>query len=68
MSTQKTIDLKALRSRLKRSSVDKKLLTIILRRPSQYIQDRLSGLKPFTYSELLSISDLIGCEIQDLMS
>lgn len=59
------MDLKLLRRRLRVASVDETLLSRILKRPRRYIVERLSGKQPFIMSELMSIADLLNCDILD---
>ncbi len=66
MSRKNITYLSDLKKKLKRSQVDIYLLTRILRRPRQYIVDRLDGIQHFTLKDLLSIADLIGCDISDI--
>lgn len=65
MSREKTLDMKALRRCLRNASVDNNLLSRILQRPRQYVVDRVSGKQPFLMKELLSIADLLNCDICD---
>lgn len=64
-SRSATFNLPYLKQRLKQASVTEKLLTVILRRPLQYVVDRLAGKKSFTYMELLSIADLLNSDMTD---
>ena len=68
MSREKTLDLRTLRRYLVRAEVDNKTLTFIIKKPSQYVVDCLSGKKSFTLADLLSIADLLNCEISDFMT
>lgn len=68
MSRKKTLDLRTLRRYLTRAEVDNKMLTLIIKKPSQYVVECLSGKKPFTLSDLISIADLLNCEISDFMT
>lgn len=65
MSREKTLDLKLLRRRLRSAQVDETLLSRILGRPSQYVVERLSGKQPFIMNELMSIADLLNCDLLD---
>ncbi len=68
MSRKKVVDLRKLRDRLRRAHVTSRFLAVVLRTPPQRVEECLNGTTSFTYSQLLSIADLIGCEIPDLMS
>lgn len=43
------------------------VLKIVLRKPSQYITDRLNNTSQFTLADLVKIADFVGYEVTDFI-
>lgn len=76
MSREIHVDLKELRARIKRAQIPDDMLAFVFRIslrlgpvPLQHaVNDILYGRKKITYAQLLSIADMLQCEVYDLMS